>query len=369
MVFATFDWALRSATCALLLLVAGVLLRDHGKQISARLGVAFAVGTAAYALTSAAGFEAIAGAWSVPLLALSAGNNVVFWAFSAALFKDGFQLRWWHPALWLTMVTAGFAMCMAPTPLLGLALTVSSLVFAGLVMAQAIASWRIDLVERRRRLRLFVVVASSLYIAVTALSQLAGVQHSAPAQGSLVGAAGLLLIASVVALSLVRVSHESLFPSLAAAPVAPPVAIVTDPDQPLLAALARLMTAERVYRQDGLAIATLAAQVGVPEYKLRRLINRALGFRNFNSFVNSYRIAEAKAALGDAKQAEVPVLTIALDAGFSSLGPFNRAFKAETGLTPSEFRRQNLGNSAFGSPIPDSASRISNPASGNPPPP
>ena len=58
--------------------------------------------------------------------------------------------------------------------------------------------------------------------------------------------------------------------------------------------------------------------------------------------MNHYRIAEAKAALADPDQADVPVLTIALDAGFSSLGPFNRAFKAETGLTPSEYRRLAL---------------------------
>jgi AraC-like DNA-binding protein len=36
----------------------------------------------------------------------------------------------------------------------------------------------------------------------------------------------------------------------------------------------------------------------------------------------------------------VPVLTIALDAGFQSIGPFNRAFKTETGLTPTEYRKQ-----------------------------
>ena len=41
----------------------------------------------------------------------------------------------------------------------------------------------------------------------------------------------------------------------------------------------------------------------------------------------------------DPGQKEVPVLTIALDAGFQSIGPFNRAFKAATGLTPTEFRR------------------------------
>ena len=41
----------------------------------------------------------------------------------------------------------------------------------------------------------------------------------------------------------------------------------------------------------------------------------------------------------DPAQAEVPILTIALDAGFQSLGPFNRAFKAVTGVTPTEYRR------------------------------
>ena len=47
------------------------------------------------------------------------------------------------------------------------------------------------------------------------------------------------------------------------------------------------------------------------------------------------------AALADPTQAEVPVITIAMDAGFQSLGPFNRAFKATTGVTPTEYRRLN----------------------------
>jgi AraC-like DNA-binding protein len=37
----------------------------------------------------------------------------------------------------------------------------------------------------------------------------------------------------------------------------------------------------------------------------------------------------------------VPNITIAMDAGFQSLGPFNRAFKALTGVTPTEYRRLN----------------------------
>ena len=110
-------------------------------------------------------------------------------------------------------------------------------------------------------------------------------------------------------------------------------------DRKLLDALMRLMSDERIYRHEGVTIGTLATKLAVPEYRLRRLINRQLGYRNFNVFLNNHRIEEAKAALADPSQAEVPVITIAMDAGFQSLGPFNRAFKATTGVTPTEYRR------------------------------
>ncbi len=75
---------------------------------------------------------------------------------------------------------------------------------------------------------------------------------------------------------------------------------------------------------------------------MRRLINRQLGHRNFSAFINGYRLADAETALADPVQADVPVLTIALDAGFGSIGSFNRAFKAHTGLTPTDYRRARL---------------------------
>jgi AraC-like DNA-binding protein len=323
MLLSSIDWALCGGTCALVLLLAGTLLRDHGRLIAARLGALFALGTGAYAITSAAGFSAHLGAWTIPLLALSAGNNVVFWAFAASLFDDGFRLRWWHAALWLLLVVAGVMMCLQSTPALGLALTLSSFVFALLAAAQAVASWRADLIEGRRRLRLFVVAASSLYIGLNAFAQLAGVQRAMPAEASLSGALGLLAIAAVIAASLLRVGPQSLFPAAveAARPVGPTEAPNEPADQGLVTTLGHIMTSERAYRQDGLTIGILAQQLGLPEYRLRRLINQALGYRNFNSFVNHYRIAEVKAALSDPRQAEVPVLTMALDAGFSSLGP------------------------------------------------
>ena len=121
---------------------------------------------------------------------------------------------------------------------------------------------------------------------------------------------------------------------------------LTDPAEERLAAtLQRLMAQERVYRSEDLSVASLAARLAVPEYRLRRLINQRLGHRNFNAYINGFRLDEARAALADPARRALPVLSIALDAGFQSIGPFNRAFKAATGLTPTEFRQQTLADS------------------------
>lgn len=102
-----------------------------------------------------------------------------------------------------------------------------------------------------------------------------------------------------------------------------------------LARLQRAMTVERLYRREGLTLAALASELGQGEAALRALINQQLGFRNFNDFLHSYRLQEAALRLaGDDR----PVLTIALECGYGSIGPFNRAFKQRYGITPTEFR-------------------------------
>ena len=250
--------------------------------------------------------------------------------------------------------------------LIGGALGLSSLGFGLLAAAQTVSSWRDDLVERRRRLRVFIVGASAGYISLTAISNLAGARSINSVGVSALEALGLVLIAGAVGWSLLRVNGDGgLFgrvadaePEVADGP-GPALAVA---DAKAIAALEQALNFDRVYRQDGLTIGGLAAQLGLTEHRLRRLINQALGHRNFNSYLNGYRIADAKVALADPSQEAVPILTIALDAGFNSLGPFNRAFKAETGLTPTAFRRQSLGGAAiaefeFSEGVSNSASR------------
>lgn len=97
------------------------------------------------------------------------------------------------------------------------------------------------------------------------------------------------------------------------------------------------------YRETGLTITRLAARLDTQEHRLRSLINGRLGHRNFSAFLNQHRISEAKSRLANREAVDIPILTIAMDLGYNSLATFNRAFRGETGTTPSEFRRKSIG--------------------------
>lgn len=91
--------------------------------------------------------------------------------------------------------------------------------------------------------------------------------------------------------------------------------------------------------ETGLSISSLAQTLACSEARLRELINRHHGHRNFNQFLNEHRVDEAKQRLLNPSLASLPILSIALDLGYASIGPFNRAFKEITGKTPSDFRK------------------------------
>jgi AraC-like DNA-binding protein len=349
MSLATFDIALRAAAVAILMVLAASLLRDFSKGVTARLALAFALGSAAHAATCGIGTTAPASIWHAPLVALSTGNVVVFWLFCRALFDDAFTPRPWHGLVWLAVAAFSFVNCLWIAPAghaqtSVVAINLLALGFVVLAVTQTVASWSADLVEGRRRLRVFIVTAAALYGGMNAILQIGASGTDAAGVADVVNAAVLVGVVAAIASAMLRIDGADLFavePAVAAVlPIRPAgVPDAGEADQKLIEALMRLMADERIYRHDNLTIGTLAVKLKIPEYRLRRLINQRLGYRNFNVFLNNHRIEEAKAALADPAQAEVPVTTIALDAGFQSLGPFNRAFKATTGVTPTEYRK------------------------------
>jgi AraC-like DNA-binding protein len=349
MSLATIDIALRGGTIALLLVLAASLLRDFNGRPVGWLATAFALGAAVHAATFGFGPPRSVSIWHAPLIALSTGNVVVFWLFCRALFDDAFAPKPRHALIWLAVAAFSFVNCLLLAPggharFAVVATNLLALGFIGLGLGQTVASWSDDLVERRRRVRVFIVAAAALYGGLNAGAQIFSIGSDAVDIADAANAALLAAIVASISVAMLQVSAGDLFAAPeAAAPMEAPAQIAapetSDADQKLIEALMRLMADERVYRHDNLTIGTLATKLKIPEYRLRRLINQKLGYRNFNAFLNNHRIEEAKAALADPTQAEVPVITIAMDAGFQSLGPFNRAFKAMTGVTPSEYRK------------------------------
>ena len=114
--------------------------------------------------------------------------------------------------------------------------------------------------------------------------------------------------------------------------------IKEDSKDKLIIELLERMVSERLYTDHDLRVGSLAKMLNIPEYKLRNKINQQLGYRNFNQFVNHYRIEEAGKKLLQEKR--LPVLSIALDVGFRSISSFNTAFQAKFGVYPTQYSQQ-----------------------------
>jgi len=201
-----------------------------------------------------------------------------------------------------------------------------------------------DLIERRRALRLFYVGIISVQIAVVLIVELVHGGSLPPGWLQLTNVIIIAVLTLGLAMPMLRLNHE--FFELQTSPQS-----ATDEDNKSKLNVAESILREKLlalmhdgyFRETGLTIPLLAGKLSYPEHQLRRLINGHLGYRNFSAFLNSYRVAEATQQLADPERARTPVLTIALELGYASLGPFNRAFKMTTGTTPTEFRRQELG--------------------------
>ncbi len=296
---------------------------------------------AAWTLT---GSEQVVGADNL-LLWLTFPAAGFFWAFVVCVFQD-------RPFRWATFLPAALLLLLGGVTILvppglmppernQMLLATFNVAAAGLCLHAVfvvLGSWRDDLVDSRRASRLVILGIAALF----ATSQgTAGALHwlgrggvwadlalgedfravSIAALGLAMG--GLLLQARATLLPIPAVQVPA---TLMAA------------DRLLLGKLEAFMDAGG-WNREGLSIGVVAQELGSQEHRLRRLINTRLGHRNFADFVNGYRIEAAKTRLVDPTKAEVTIASVAFDLGFGSLSPFNRAFRAATGLTPTAWRK------------------------------
>lgn len=351
---AIFDLLLRGAGVGALVVTIVLMARQYGATAAGRLGIAFAVSIIAALFCPLVAHRWHAGAWGVPLYAACSAAAGLFWLFVQAWFDDAFRPRTWH---WLAIAAltavhlwrgADMGLHAGQVPADDLAGALNALpflldlVFIVAALVRAKAGKADDLEEARRRFRDLMVTAIGGYmVLVTGLSIYLFYRQPAPLVDFLIAAGTVFLIFGFLLMT--AKMQNRLF---AGPPRAEPAPEPDAAEDQLHAALKRCMEQESGYRTPGLTITALAEKLGAPEYRLRRLINGRLGHRNFNDFVNGYRLAEARRRLADPEIVRTPVLTIALDAGFQSIGPFNRAFKDDTGMTPVEYRRAKTAQSA-----------------------
>jgi len=352
----TLEAALRGGAVVILLFRVVVAARNARRDPVSRYSALLAASIAAYIVESAPGFGGLQPLLRIPVHVISAGMPAVFWIAMGAIFVDEFRPRWYHALGWLALVTLALTDMSRHPMSVDVARTCLSVALLLLGIWHVLSGRASDLVEGRRRLRVWYAGVTVLYALLIIASEWLWPGGLSATPLSLANAAGLMALIFLFAVLGTLASTGAL---LAPAPVPvqarqspglprdpQPAAPATGTDAAQLMALRRLLDHDKVFREPDLCIASLSQKLDIPEHRLRHLINRQLGHRNFSAFVNGYRLAEAEAALSDPAQAAVPILTIALDAGFGSVGPFNRTFKAQTGLTPTEYRRARLGGIA-----------------------
>lgn len=326
------DLLVRGGAICTLLLGAALLLRRPDGRATARPAVALCLGLCAYLLVSTPTLPEFPGPAMAALIGLASIVPVlVYWAGNA-LFLDGAPLARWQLALGAATVCTALAVPIVPA--LGALRAALVLGLFGHLLYNIAAGSAGDLIEPRRRFRRwFLTIGLILGVLITGFEVLELDAELPPPLLVLHGAAFLALAAVFV----VWAAH---IPADIWGVTTPQTA---PPDRPTPADAALVIRVEAamqagLWQQEGLTVPELAARLNTREHRLRRAINQVLGHRNFASFVNGYRIDAARAALADPARADETVLAIAYEVGFASLGPFNRAFRAATGQTPTQYR-------------------------------
>ena len=101
----------------------------------------------------------------------------------------------------------------------------------------------------------------------------------------------------------------------------------------------KYMEEQKPYLNPDLNLADLAESLNMTRAQLSDVINSGFS-KNFNDFVNHYRISAFKNALEQGKQEQLSLLGIAYECGFNSKATFNRVFKKLEKSSPSQYLRR-----------------------------
>lgn len=211
----------------------------------------------------------------------------------------------------------------------------------------AIRGYTPDLVERRRKFRVYFVISVAIFLILRLGTGLVIFEDpfldriallSIPPLPNFVFPAYVFALGLLFNLANFRM-HDELFDLFTKEPRQAPDALkqkaADEENEKVASEIARQMEENQLFCRRRISIAEFATELSIPEHRLRKVINKEMNFRNFNQFLNHYRLAEATKRL---RETSLPISTIALDVGYSTLSSFNSVFKNQYGITPTEFR-------------------------------
>lgn len=329
------------------LLAVGIgMMRDRPRTASGFTGALFCLATCGFVLHTGTGIPDQLGPLRYLAWLLSAGGTAYFWLFGVSLFSDA-RLRPWHaaPILVMTMIiVAGRLLPGNASVGTEVAHNILELALVGHAMLVIWTHRDEDLADTRRRIRIPVMFAVACFCAVLSGFDIAWSLGYRDPWIKLSQSVALAIIALTGGWAFVRIRRE-LFLGSRVQPHVPETRTteverveLTPSELAVIEKLSGAGDQDPIWRRPGLTVGAAADVVGLPEYRLRQLINQTLGYRNFSEFLNAKRIAVAMEELRDPAKASVRISTVAFDLGYASLGPFNRAFKDATGMSPREWR-------------------------------
>ncbi len=107
----------------------------------------------------------------------------------------------------------------------------------------------------------------------------------------------------------------------------------------LLSDLGNMMENEKAFASEDITIGIVADELGITVHQLSEILNKKIK-KNFNSFINTYRIEESKKILID--DPERTITSIAIAVGFNTSSAFSTIFSRNTGLSPKDYRKKYL---------------------------
>lgn len=338
-----FDLILRSACLVLLMLLVINLLRHKPLKLQGRLLLLACLSVGSLLLALSPAELKVPEPFFYLLRLLDVPHLVLIWLFGLSLFLPSFSIDWRHVALGLVYCLPIFWVRLAQFGVLdGISViavwlaNVFTLLLVGSLLYNVIVGRKDDLLDARRRARVHFVFLISFIAIVISVSEVTvmNLGYNTAVVGTI---KALALFPPILwtCLWLLRFDDAA----FEFATERHTMAEWSVNEKKLQQRLENEIVVNQAYLEAGLSIAELARRVSTSESKLRALIHKRLGYENFSAYINHYRIESVQRQLRNPEFDERSILSIALDNGFSSLSPFNRAFIKLVGVTPTEYRK------------------------------